>query len=106
MCDFKKSTESLGLKIHPDKTKILRNQGSSKRIEVSSDNIKLEVLPVKECAKCRTKNNVRATRDNRDKESSPSSLGIIYQLQNRSLHRNRTFYDTDFAYSTWSSPPR
>ena len=36
LCDFKINTESVGLKIHPDKTNILSNQ---------------RVLPVKECAK-------------------------------------------------------
>ena len=47
MCDFKKSTESAGLKIHQKKTKMLSNQGSNKRKEVTIDNIKVEVLPVK-----------------------------------------------------------
>ena len=28
MCDFKKATEKVGLRIHPDKTKILSNQSS------------------------------------------------------------------------------
>ena len=28
MCDFKKATEKVGLRIHPDKTKILSNQGT------------------------------------------------------------------------------
>ena len=51
MCAFKKSTESVGLKIHLDKTKISSNQGSNKRMEVTIDNIKVEVLPAKECAK-------------------------------------------------------
>ena len=51
MCDFTKSTESVELKILPDKTKILSDQRSNKRREVSIDNIKVKVLPVKECAK-------------------------------------------------------
>ena len=51
MCDFKKSTESVGLKIHPDKTKILSNQGSNRREEVTIDNIKVDVLSMKERAK-------------------------------------------------------
>ena len=51
LCDFKKSTGSVGLEIHPGKTQILSDQGSNKRKEVSSDNIKVEVLPVKGCAK-------------------------------------------------------
>ena len=50
MCDFKKSTGNVGLKIHPEKTKILSNQRSDRRKEVTIDNIKVEVLPVKERA--------------------------------------------------------
>ena len=41
MCDFKKSTESVGLEIHPDKTNILSNQGTNKGKEVTIDNIKV-----------------------------------------------------------------
>ena len=44
MCDFKKNTENVGLKIHPDKTKILSNQSTNKRKEVEISNIKLEML--------------------------------------------------------------
>ena len=44
MCDFKKSTESVELKIHLEKTKILSIQGSNRRKEVTIDNIKVEVL--------------------------------------------------------------
>ena len=51
MRDFKRCTEKVGLKRHPDKTKILSNQGSNKRTEVTIDNIKVEVLPARECAK-------------------------------------------------------
>ena len=28
LCEFKKSTEKVGLRIHPDKTKILSNQST------------------------------------------------------------------------------
>ena len=41
LCEFKASTEAVGLGIHPDKTKILSNQ-DKKEIEV--DNIKIEIL--------------------------------------------------------------
>ena len=51
MCDFKQSTESVGLKIHPDKTKILRNQSSNKRKEVEINNIKVAILLACESAK-------------------------------------------------------
>ena len=50
MCDFKKNTENVGLKIHPDKTKILSNQSANKRKEVEISNIKLEILLALESA--------------------------------------------------------
>ena len=50
MCDFKK-TENVGLKIHPDKTKILTNQSTYKRKEVEISNIKVEIPPAWESAK-------------------------------------------------------
>ena len=43
-CDFKQSTESVGLKIHTDKTKILSKQSTNKRKEVEINNIKVEIL--------------------------------------------------------------
>ena len=41
----------MGLKIHPDKTKILGNQNINKRTEVEIENIKVEVLSACESAK-------------------------------------------------------
>ena len=45
MTDFKRSTEKMGLKIHPDKTKIFLNQKSNKQKEVEVNNITVEILP-------------------------------------------------------------
>ena len=50
-CDFKQSTESVGLKIHSDKTKILTNRSTNKRKEVEINNIKVEILSACESAK-------------------------------------------------------
>ena len=44
LCEFKSSTEAVGLGIHPDKTKILSNQDKVKAKEITVDNIKIEVL--------------------------------------------------------------
>ena len=44
LCEFKTSTEVVGLEIHPDKTKILSNQDKMKAKEITVDNIKIEVL--------------------------------------------------------------
>ena len=44
LCEFKTSTDAVGLRIHPDKTKILSNQDKLKAKEVTVSNIKIEVL--------------------------------------------------------------
>ena len=41
LCEFKQSTEKLGLRIHPGKTKILSNQSSDTRKEIEADNIRV-----------------------------------------------------------------
>ena len=44
LCEFKTRTEAVGLGIHPDKTKILRNRGKMKAKEITVDSIKIEFL--------------------------------------------------------------
>ena len=44
LCEFKKSTEKVGLRIHPRKTNIFSNQSSDTRKEIEVDNIKVEIL--------------------------------------------------------------
>ena len=44
LCEFKTSTEAVGLGIHPDKTKNLSNQNKVKAKEISVNDIKIEVL--------------------------------------------------------------
>ena len=44
LCEFKISTEAVGLGIHPDKTKRLSNQDKIKAKEVEVENIKIEIL--------------------------------------------------------------
>ena len=44
LCDFKTSTEEVGLGIHPDKTKILSNHDNVKEKEITVDNIQIEIL--------------------------------------------------------------
>ena len=51
LCEFKTSTEAVGLGIHPDKTKILSNQDKIKAKEITVDNIKIEVLEKNDSAK-------------------------------------------------------
>ena len=51
MNEFKQSKEKVGLKIHPEKTKILSNQSSNTRREMVIDNIIVEILPKEESTK-------------------------------------------------------
>ena len=51
LCEFKISTETVGLGIHPDKTKILSNQDKEKPKEITVNNIKIEVLAKRDSAR-------------------------------------------------------
>ena len=44
LCEFKRSTEKVGLRIHPGKTKIPSNRSSNIRNEIEIDDIKVEIL--------------------------------------------------------------
>ena len=49
---------------------------------MATDNIKVEALPVHECAKYLGQTmNISATGDNRNQESNPSCLGVVLQVQ-------------------------
>ena len=53
LCEFKRSTEKVGLRIHPGKTKIVSNQsslGSDTKKEMQIDGIKVEILTKGESA--------------------------------------------------------
>ena len=41
LCEFEKSTEKVGLRIHPGKTKILSNQNLDIKKEIDVDDIKV-----------------------------------------------------------------
>ena len=51
LCQFKRSTEKVGLRIHPGKTKVLSNESSNIRKEIEIDDIKVEILTREESAK-------------------------------------------------------
>ena len=51
LCEFKKSTEKVGLKIHPGMTKILSNQSLNIRKEIEFDDITVETLTREESTK-------------------------------------------------------
>ena len=84
LCDFKRSTEAVGLGIYSDKTKILSNQEKEKKKEISVDNIKIEVLPKSDSARYLTqKNNLQGARNGRNQKQTESSMGSIPQVSPR-----------------------
>ena len=66
LCEFKKSTEKVGLRVHPGKTKILSNQSTINSDEIfGSENL---VLP---------------TRNDRNQEPYQGCMGDLPQIQKR-----------------------
>ena len=88
LCDFKRSTESVGLGIHPSKTKILSNQATVKKKEVTIDNIKIEVLQKRKCTISWSKNYIRRTRNGRNQEQTESGMGSIPQIPTGTYFKN------------------
>ena len=77
MCDFKKATEKVGLRIHPDKTKILSNQST-----MNSDT-KRYIDKERKREICGPANLVPPTRDIGNQEQDQSSMGDFPQIQTR-----------------------
>ena len=71
LCDYKHSTEKVGLKMHPGKTKILNSQSSNSGKEIESDQVSW------------TTGYIPATRDDRDQESYFGCLSDTLQIQTR-----------------------
>ena len=46
MTAFKRSTERQGLNIHPQKPKMLTNQGSNRQREIDVEGMRIEMLPL------------------------------------------------------------
>ena len=87
MCEFKKATEKVGLRIHPDKTKILSNQStinSNTKRHIEVGDMSIEILTRNESVKLFGPDNlVLPTRDNRSQELDQGSLGDLPQIQTR-----------------------
>ena len=79
-CDFKRSTEKVGLRIHAGKTKILSNQSSNIRKEIEIDNIKVEILTREESTKhLGPDDNFSAAGHDRNQKSNQGCLGNVPQ---------------------------
>ena len=78
-----KVLEKVGLKIHPERTKILSNQSSNRRREVAINNIKVEILTTEECAKYLGQIITFRQQETSDQESNQGRLGVVLQIQAR-----------------------
>ena len=84
LCDFKRSTESVGLGTHPSETKILSNQVKVKKNEVTMDNIKKEVLATSDSARhLGQKFTFDEQNNSRSQKQTKSSMGSIPQISQR-----------------------
>ena len=85
MCEFKDATEKVGLRIHPDKTKILSNQSNmnydTKRY-IKIGEMSIEILAKSESMKYLGQRiSFPPTRDSGNQKQDQSSLGDISQIQ-------------------------
>ena len=87
LCEFKKSTEKVGLRIHPEKTKILSNQSiinSDTKKELEIEDMKIEILTRNESVKyLGQKISFHPPGNDGNQESNQSCMGDIPQIQTR-----------------------
>ena len=87
MYEFKKATEKVGLRIHPDKTKILSNQNnmnSDTKRYIKVGEMSIEILTKKRKREIfGSENLVPPTRDTGNQEQDQSCLGDLPQIQTR-----------------------
>ena len=99
LCDFKQSTERVGLKIHLEKTNILNNQSSNRRREVTINNIDVEILPVKECAKFLGQTITFQQQETTEIRGRIQAAWAPFYRYKQEMIQNRTSCNTDCAYS-------
>ena len=91
MYEFKKATEKVGLRIHPDKTKILSNQStmnSNTKRHMKVGEMSIEILIKNECVKYlgqRISFHQQETLGNQEQDQS--SMGDLPQIQTRTEHQ-------------------
>ena len=88
--DFKRCTERVGLKIHPDKKK-LSNQRSNRQTEATIDNIKVEIVQISEQAKYLGQTMTLEEQETREMESRIRAAWASFSRYNKNWRRNLTF---------------
>ena len=107
LCDLKHSTEKVGLKIHPRKTKILSSQSPNSRKEIEIGNIKVEILTNEESAKYLGQMVTFQQQETTEiKNRIRGSLGDVLQIQTRADLEIVPSSTSASPYSTWWSPQR
>ena len=83
LCEFKRSTENVGLRIQPGKTKILSNQSLDIRKDIETDDIKVErnINKRRKCKILWPDDNFPAAGDDRNQKSNQGCLGNVPQVQ-------------------------
>ena len=88
MCDIKHSTETVGLKIHPNKTNIPSNQSTNRRKEVQINNIKVEISSACECEVSWANNYISATRNSKIKNRIRAAWESFYRIKQELTSRS------------------
>ena len=116
LCEFKSSTEAVGLGIHPDKTKILSNQDKVKVNEITVDNIKIEVLKKGDSARYLGQNITFEDQETEEIKNKLKAAWAVFHMYRQELtsrdyrlcHRLRLFSmvitpTLTYASGTWTS---
>ena len=73
LCEFKRSTEKVGLRIHPEKTKILSNQSSNIRKEIEIDGTSRNTRKIRKY-KIFGPDDIFSAGDDQNQKSHPTSV--------------------------------
>ena len=80
LCDFKASTEAVGLGIHPDRPKILSNQDNVKAKEITVEDIKIETLRKSDSARYLGQKVTFEDQETEGQKQTEGSVGSVPQV--------------------------
>ena len=103
MYEFKKATDKVGLKIHPDKTKILSNQStinSDTKKHIDVGDMSIEILTRNESVKYLGQRISFHQQENRNQEQNQISVGDLPQIQTRVDFKKTTCSNIAYGSST------
>ena len=101
LCEFKISTEAVGLEIHPDKTKILSNQAQIKANEIEVDIIRLEILGKTASARYLGPGITFEDQETEEIKNRLKAAWAAFHKYRQELTSKTIASVTDFAFSAW-----